>query len=121
MAANLKSGAGIVSLGKRLINRTATPTPPPAAVRSAHASAYDKNLDDHVHATVVPDDVIQPQSDKYWAPNPQTGVFGPAAEQLKAPAGGEQCIHSGGGNSVLEEEAWFRPTSIEDMEKPHHH
>ncbi|GMI78897.1 hypothetical protein like AT3G03150 [Hibiscus trionum] len=125
MAANFKSGGGIASLGKRLLNRTATPTPPPAvaavAVRSAHSTAYDKNLDDQVHATVVPDDVIQPQSDKYWAPNPQTGVFGPAAEQLNASAGGEQGIPSGGENSVLEEKAWFRPTSIEDLEKPHHH
>ncbi|XP_039034129.1 uncharacterized protein LOC120170222 isoform X1 [Hibiscus syriacus] len=89
--------------------------------RCAHSSAYDKNLDDQVHATVVPDDVIQPQSDKYWAPNPQTGVFGPAAEQLNASVGGEQGINSGGENSVLEEKAWFRPTSIEDLEKPHHH
>ncbi|KAK8627947.1 hypothetical protein V6N13_063662 [Hibiscus sabdariffa] len=129
MAANLKSGGGIASLGKRLLNRTstrtATPTPSPAAaaaaVRSAHSSAYDKNLDDQVHATVVPDDVIQPQSDKYWAPNPHTGVFGPATEQRNASVGGEQGIHSGGENSVLEEKAWFRPTSIEDLEKPHHH
>ncbi|KAE8673726.1 Pentatricopeptide repeat-containing protein, putative isoform 1 [Hibiscus syriacus] len=126
MAANFKRGGGIASLGKRLLNRTstlsATPSPPPAAaVRCAHSSAYDKNLDDQVHATVVPDDVIQPQSDKYWAPNPQTGVFGPAAEQLNASVGGEQGINSGGENSVLEEKAWFRPTSIEDLEKPHHH
>ncbi|MBA0761127.1 hypothetical protein Gotri_023813 [Gossypium trilobum] len=88
---------------------------------SPHASAYDKNLDDQVHATVVPDDVIQPQSDKYWAPDPRTGVFGPATEQLNASAGGEQGTHSSGANSVLEEKAWFRPTSIEDLEKPHHH
>ncbi|XVF06928.1 hypothetical protein REPUB_Repub06bG0093300 [Reevesia pubescens] len=137
MAANLKSGgSGIASLGKRLLNRTparhypslSTPTPSPAsaaafAPRIAHASTYDKNLDDHVHPTVVPDDVIQPESDKYWAPDPQTGVFGPATE-LKASADGEQGLRSslanGGLNSVLEEKAWFRPTSIEDLEKPHH-
>ena len=92
--------------------------------RSAHASAYDKNRDDNVHPTVVPDDVIQPQSDKYWTPDPHTGVFGPATE-LKASAGGEQGLRSslgsGGMNSVLEEKAWFRPTNIEDLEKPHHH
>ncbi|KAE8726908.1 Pentatricopeptide repeat-containing protein, putative isoform 1 [Hibiscus syriacus] len=129
MAANFKSGGGIASLGKRLLNRTSTrtaaPAPPPAAaaaIRSAHSSAYDKNLDDQVHASVVPDEVIQPQSDKYWAPNPKTGVFGPAAEQLNASGGGgEQGTNSGGENSVLEEKAWFRPTSIEDLEKPHHH
>ncbi|XVE62228.1 hypothetical protein DITRI_Ditri06bG0101100 [Diplodiscus trichospermus] len=126
MAANWKSGGGIASLGKRLLNRTATPSPAPAAftIRSAHASAYDKNLDDQVHPTVVPDDVIQPQSDKYWAPHPQTGVFGPATE-LNASAAGEQGLRSslanGGENSVLEEKAWFRPTNIEDLEKPHSH
>ena len=92
--------------------------------RSAHVSAYDKNLDDQVHAFVVPADVIQPQSDKYWAPDPHTGVFGPATE-LNASAAREQGLRSslgnGGLNSVLEEKAWFRPTSIEDLEKPHHH
>ncbi|XWS42908.1 hypothetical protein CRYUN_Cryun16bG0054800 [Craigia yunnanensis] len=132
MAANWKSGGGITSLGKRLLNRTSTrhpatpspsPSPAPAAftIRSVHASAYDKNLDDHVQPTVVPDDVIQPQSDKYWAPHPQTGVFGPATE-LKASAGGEHpSLTNGGVNSVLEEKAWFRPTNIEDLEKPHHY
>ncbi|KAA3457317.1 hydrogen peroxide induced protein 1 [Gossypium australe] len=126
MAANLKSGGGIASLGKRLLNRTSTRTPSlfistSSPTRSPHASAYDKNLDDQAHAAVVPDDVIQPQSDKYWAPDPRTGVFGPATEQLNASAGGEKGIHSSGANSVLEEKAWFRPTSIEDLEKPHHH
>ncbi|XWS58788.1 hypothetical protein CRYUN_Cryun08bG0063700 [Craigia yunnanensis] len=135
MAANLKTGGGIASLGKRLLNRTstrhpthttaiATPSPAAFAIRSAHASAYDKNLDDQVHPTVVPDDVIQPESDKYWAPHPQTGVFGPATE-LNASAGGEQgsrsSLDNGGVNSVLEEKAWFRPTNIEDLEKPHPH
>lgn len=88
--------------------------------RSAHASAYDKNQEDHGHPTVVPDDVIQPQSDKYWAPHPQTGVFGPASE-LNSSAGGEQGSHSSdnGVDSILEEKAWFRPTNIEDLEKPH--
>ncbi|XVF30415.1 hypothetical protein REPUB_Repub16aG0055300 [Reevesia pubescens] len=138
MAANWKSGGGIASLGKRLLNRTSSPsrhpslfnptptaiaTATPSSIRSAHASVYDKNLDDQVLSTVVPDHVIQPESDKYWAPDPQTGVFGPATE-LKASAGGEQgfgsSLANGGVNSVLEEKAWFRPTSIEDLEKPHH-
>ncbi|KAK6289385.1 hypothetical protein POUND7_000926 [Theobroma cacao] len=136
MAANWKSGGGIASLGKRLLDRsstrhpthfnaTTTPSQPAAAaavavavaIRGAHASAYDKNLDDQVRPTVVPDDVIKPQSDKYWAPHPQTGVFGPATE-LKASAGGERANVAV--DSVLEEKAWFRPTSIEDLEKPHH-
>ncbi|XP_022748224.1 late embryogenesis abundant protein At5g17165-like [Durio zibethinus] len=136
MAANWTSGGSIASLGKRLLNRTftrhptlsnATASPSPAAaftIRSTNSSAYDKNPDDHVHPAAVPDDVIEPQSDKYWAPHPQTGVFGPATE-LKASEGGEQGLSSslanGGVNSVLEEKAWFRPTNIEDLEKPNHH
>ncbi|XVF56498.1 hypothetical protein PTKIN_Ptkin06aG0126000 [Pterospermum kingtungense] len=126
MAANLKSSSGgIATLGKRLLKRhqptlfNASPAPAPFTSRSGHASAYDKNLDDHVQPTVVPDDVIQPQSDKYWAPHPQTGVFGPVTDlNPSTAAGGEQATHD---SSVMEEKAWFRPTNIEDLEKPHHH
>ncbi|KAJ0078621.1 hypothetical protein Patl1_24266 [Pistacia atlantica] len=92
--------------------------------RAAHNSAYDKNIDDQVRPAIVPDDVIQPLSDKYWAPHPQTGVFGPAVENRPG-AGGEREYYSspanGSGESVLEEKAWFRPTSLEDLEKPLHH
>lgn len=86
--------------------------------RAAHTSQYDKNPDEQIHSYVIPDEVIQPQSDKYWAPHPQTGVFGPAAEPTSV-AGGE-CISpvDGGKDSVLEQKAWFRPTSLEDLEKP---
>ena len=94
--------------------------------RSAHFSIYDKNPDDQLPPGVVPDELIQPQSDKYWAPHPQTGVFGPAAEQNAATAGAGSrdggffsSPVNGGGESVLEEKAWFRPTSLEDLEKPH--
>ncbi|KAK9732493.1 hypothetical protein RND81_04G003700 [Saponaria officinalis] len=87
--------------------------------RSVHASVYDKNIDDHVRPAVVPDDIIQPQSDKYWAPNPHTGVFGPAAEQNSG-SGGECGYHTSAGNggseSVLEQKAFFRPQ--EDLDKP---
>ncbi|XVE90496.1 hypothetical protein DITRI_Ditri20bG0082300 [Diplodiscus trichospermus] len=136
MAANLKSGGGIASLGKRLLNRTtvrhptlfnATSSPSPASAsaastaRSIHASAYDKNLDDQLHATVVPDNVIQPQSDKYWAPDPHTGVFGPPNTAVGTAQGLPSSFGNGSVNSVLDEKAWFRPTSIEDLEKPHHY
>lgn len=89
--------------------------------RSGHASAYDKNLDDQVRPTVVPDDLIQPLSDKYWAPDPHTGVFGPATESAGRVQDPRSSLSKGSLNSVLEETAWFRPTSIEDLEKPHHH
>lgn len=89
--------------------------------RAAHTSVYDKNLDDELRPTVVPDEVIKPQSDKYWAPHPRTGVFGPATEQQLAESsrdGGS--VASGGQDPAVDEKAWFRPTSLEDLEKPHH-
>ncbi|KAF2288025.1 hypothetical protein GH714_003970 [Hevea brasiliensis] len=92
--------------------------------RAAHTSVYDKNLDDQVQPSVVPDDVIQPQSNKYWAPHPQTGVFGPATDAHSASgreSGFSTASANGGQSSVLEEKAWFRPTSLEDLEKPNHH
>ncbi|TXG75052.1 hypothetical protein ES332_1Z020300v1 [Gossypium tomentosum] len=117
MAANLKSGGGIASLGKRLLNRTSTRTPSlfistSSPTRSPHASAYDKNLDDQVHATVVPDDVIQPQSDSTGLLTRGQGylvLLRSNLTHLRVGAGHPfQCA-----NSVLEEKAWFRPTSIE--------
>ncbi|XP_061351112.1 late embryogenesis abundant protein At5g17165-like [Gastrolobium bilobum] len=130
MAAN-SSSRGITTLGKRIANRIWTsnsPNPSSSVLttrRAAHSSVYDKNPDDQIHSGPVPDDVIQAtQSGKYWAPHPQTGVFGPpGGEQATAPtSGGERSFHSdASADSVLEEKAWFRPTSLEDLEKPHPH
>ncbi|KAJ7949813.1 Hydrogen peroxide induced protein 1 [Quillaja saponaria] len=135
MAANSKS-RGIANLGKRTINQiwtfnsrdpthySSTLSASALTLRSSLHTVYDKNPDDQIHHSVVPDDVIQPQSDKYWAPHPQTGVFGPATEQSPtATAGGSSSTSqaaNAGVDSVLEQKAWFRPTSIEDLEKPHH-
>lgn len=86
--------------------------------RAAYStSVYDKNPDDHIRSGPVPDEVIlATESGKYWAPHPQTGVFGPPGEQASGPAG----FHSdAAATSVLEEKAWFRPSSLEDLEKPH--
>ncbi|KAJ1390858.1 hypothetical protein SESBI_37101 [Sesbania bispinosa] len=93
--------------------------------RAAYSSSvYDKNPDDVIHSGPVPDDVIQAtQSGKYWAPHPQTGVFGPPGEQVTPPPG-DRSFHSdatAAAGSVLEEKAWFRPSSLEDLEKPHPH
>lgn len=82
-----------------------------------HGSVYDKNIEDHVRPVVVPDDVIQTNSDKFWAPNPSTGVFGPDAQQYTS--GPVKTSPSNGGNeSVLEQKAFFRP--LEDLDKPQH-
>ncbi|KAF5749306.1 hypothetical protein HS088_TW04G01273 [Tripterygium wilfordii] len=124
MAANSSSVSGIRSLGKRVVNQIISTRFHSAftARKAAHTSVYDKNFEDQVRPAVVPDELIQPESDKYWAPHPKTGVFGPATEHSAA-GGGEDGAHSsavnGGQDSVLEEKAWFRPTSIEDLEKPH--
>ncbi|KAJ8771334.1 hypothetical protein K2173_026511 [Erythroxylum novogranatense] len=87
--------------------------------RRLATSAYDKNVDDQVRPSAVPDDVIQPESEKYWAPHPQTGVFGPVTDH-QAVAGGGSSLPKSAEESVLEEKAWFRPTSLQDLEKPHH-
>ncbi|XP_011007156.1 PREDICTED: uncharacterized protein LOC105112935 isoform X1 [Populus euphratica] len=126
MAANFKN-TGI--LGKRVVNQIWTPNSArsfsasntPFLSRGGHTSVYDKNPDDELRPNVVPDDVIKPQSDKYWAPHPRTGVFVPATEQhLSDISGGDSAsVGDGGQDPVLEEKAWFRPTSLEDLEKPH--
>ncbi|CAM8988709.1 unnamed protein product [Rhodiola kirilowii] len=83
--------------------------------RNTHESVYEKNVEDQLNPTIVPDDVIKPESDKYWAPNPNTGVFGPESDTQ--PGGATKGHSTAGQNSVLEEKAWFRPTSLEDLEK----
>lgn len=80
-------------------------------------STYDKNPDEQVRSTVVPDDVIQLHSDKYWSPHPETGVFGPAdvngGGELKVSVHGSR---GSGGGSVLEQTVWFRP--LEGVDGP---
>ncbi|KAF3678320.1 putative coiled-coil domain-containing protein 12 isoform 1 [Capsicum annuum] len=121
MAANLQS-RGLVNLGKRVVNqisyasaRTSANSPSLSARRGVQTSVYDKNPEDHVRDTFVPDEVIEAPSDKYWAPHPQTGVFGPAATDS---AGTERGFHSSPttAGSILEQKTFFRP--LEDLEKP---
>ncbi|GAB4826404.1 hypothetical protein Ancab_009269 [Ancistrocladus abbreviatus] len=130
MAANSGSRA-VVSLGKRLFltqisarDLTQSARSLSAAFRrSLHASVYDKNVEDQINPAIVPDNVVEPQSEKYWAPHPHTGVFGPATE-INPAAGSEHGFHTspaagnGGSESVLEQTAFFRP--LEDLDKPQH-
>ncbi|KAI9108283.1 hypothetical protein K1719_020766 [Acacia pycnantha] len=122
MAANSNS-RGIARVGKRFVSQIWLANT--SSRRATYSSLYEKNQDDQVRPSAVPDDVIQAaQSDKYWAPHPQTGVFGPASEQAGAPPatnGVDRSFHSAadaGAETVLEEKAWFRPVSLEDSEKP---
>ena len=86
--------------------------------RGVHASSYDKNEDEPVGPTAVPDNVIDAKADKYyWGPHPTTGVFGPAAET------GASSVAAGGaktaaGPSALDETVWYRP--LEDVDKTPH-
>ncbi|XP_030469013.1 late embryogenesis abundant protein At5g17165-like [Syzygium oleosum] len=125
MAASSRS-SGIAAIGKRVVSQIWSPIkplPPPSSLalrRATHSSVYDKNLEDQVTPSVVPDEVIEASSDKYWAPHPKTGVFGPATD-LHLRAHGELPRPGNAESSVLEHTAWFRPTSLEDLEKPSHH
>ncbi|XP_010558651.1 PREDICTED: uncharacterized protein LOC104827220 [Tarenaya hassleriana] len=125
MAAKSKSLQWIAGFGKQLVVGLRPRAPPRAAVlsfsrRSGHSSAYDKNVEEQVQQpSVLPDEVIRLDSDKYWAPHPQTGVFGPTTDQGSA-AMAAAVAEQRGQDSVLEEKAWFRPTSLEDLDKTHH-
>ncbi|XP_059446559.1 late embryogenesis abundant protein At5g17165-like [Corylus avellana] len=126
MAANLKSRGVALSLGKRVVNQIWTSNASAPALssantlrRAAHTSVYDKNPDDQHIPNVVPDHVIPPQSETYWEPHPKTGVFGPPADQAAAGEHGFQSSTADGADSVLEQKAWYRPTGLEDLEKPH--
>ncbi|KAH9307243.1 hypothetical protein KI387_035154, partial [Taxus chinensis] len=82
--------------------------------RFVHSSLYEKNEDEGVHLNRVPEDVIQPQTQKGWVPHPKTGVFGPAEEHSWT-GGDHHDTHEKSGDSVLEQQAWFR--SVEDVQK----
>lgn len=105
---------------KRFVTQSPTRSAPtlsaPALRRSLHTSVYDKNVEDNICPAVVPD-ITQPEPDKFWAPNPNNGVFGPAAEHNSA-SGIHASTANGGIESVLEVKTFFR--SLEDLEKPQH-
>lgn len=86
----------------------------PVSRRYVHSSVYEKNEDEGARLTRVPEDVIQPKSDKWWLPHPTTGVFGPAEEQGWA-GGDRHHSRENSNESVLEQQAWFRP--LEDVQK----
>ncbi|KAG7602551.1 Late embryogenesis abundant protein [Arabidopsis thaliana] len=85
--------------------------------RNDHTSAYDKNVEEELQPSQVPDEMIKPDSDKYWSPHPQTGVFGPSSSSSTDT---RDEFRGGQEDSVMEEKAWFRPTSLEDLDKTHH-
>ncbi|KAF8369972.1 hypothetical protein HHK36_028387 [Tetracentron sinense] len=131
MATNLQS-RGFATFGKRFANQISigrfrdpaqVPRPSISSIRrGSNTPVYEKNLDDQLRPSLVQEDVIQPHSDKYWAPHPETGVFGPITE--KTSTAGRETFNSppangagAGAGSSLEQKAWFRP--LEDVEKPY--
>ncbi|CAN6486904.1 unnamed protein product [Victoria cruziana] len=95
-----------------------------SASRHINQSAYDKNPEDHPTPNVLPDDVISQQPEKYWAPHPKTGVFGPAEKAGGLPTNldrGERLISTPitqlAQGSILEQQAWFRTNSDVDIDK----
>ncbi|PIM97813.1 hypothetical protein CDL12_29712 [Handroanthus impetiginosus] len=118
MAANLQS-RGVASLGKRLVSQIrscdSATIPSVLSLRSVHGSVYDKNPEENFQPTVVPDEVIPPQPEEYWAPHPKTGVFGPAKDGSGS-AGDSSVDTTAGADSVLEQKTFIRPQ--EDLDKP---
>ncbi|XP_073031218.1 late embryogenesis abundant protein At5g17165-like [Primulina eburnea] len=126
MAVNTQS-LKLASLGKRFVSYLRSPVSsilPSSSLRNrrVHDSVYEKNYEEfiteHSHATVVPDYLIPLQTEEYWAPHPQTGVFGPAVDQSTSPVDNstDLGLSTTNTNSVLEQKAFFRHS--EDLDKP---
>ncbi|XP_020112353.1 uncharacterized protein LOC109726940 isoform X2 [Ananas comosus] len=86
-------------------------------------------------ATVLPEEVLESaESDIFWAPDPETGVFVPAEEgevdvntRLPAPphpsgitngSGSSKGNGNGNGSTVLEETVWVREVEVEEIVRP---
>ncbi|CAB4271718.1 unnamed protein product [Prunus armeniaca] len=86
-----------------------TPSDTNAGVHHRSQPGYE------IQPSIVPDNVIPPQPDKYWAPHPQTGVFGPAAEHSHTAGGkdGSSPVDIGEEASVLEQLNIVRCESVD--------
>ncbi|KAL8233055.1 hypothetical protein R6Q57_002833 [Mikania cordata] len=118
MAINSQS-RGIASLGKRFVSqiRTISAVHQPLILRRELHVSYDKNIDDQLHPSLVSEETVtRTEPEKYWAPHPKTGVFGPADKQNPSGASGSEPAARDG--SVMEEKTFFRP--LENLEKPAH-
>ncbi|MTV28522.1 hypothetical protein FTX61_24525, partial [Nitriliruptoraceae bacterium ZYF776] len=100
------------------VNQIRTSSSPSLILRrGVHVSVYDKNIDDQVRPTLVPEEAItRAESETDWVPHPKTGVFGPADEQN--PGGAYRTVPAAKNGSVLEEKAFYRPS--ENLDKPIH-
>ncbi|KAJ0893185.1 putative Late embryogenesis abundant protein, LEA_3 subgroup [Helianthus annuus] len=95
----------LLSFGNRFISqiRTSSAVHPNLVVlrRAVHASVYDKNIEDQIRPSLVPEEAVtRAKPEKYWVPDPKTGVFGPAGEKSTNAASGFEPTAVNG--SVLE-------------------
>uniref|UniRef100_A0A7N0VBL2 Uncharacterized protein n=1 Tax=Kalanchoe fedtschenkoi TaxID=63787 RepID=A0A7N0VBL2_KALFE len=80
---------------------------------------YEKNPEECVPAAMVPDEVVNgSRSGKYWVPHPETGVFMPLLAEENSNCVSRAVISDGRKKTAPEEKAWFRPTGLEDLDKP---
>ncbi|KAL3524517.1 hypothetical protein ACH5RR_017351 [Cinchona calisaya] len=112
------AGGGASCFGKRLVRQMIGTSK--RTSRAVHVSVYDKNSEDDqnqippTHGMQPPHSHSHSQSDNYWAPHPQTGVFGPSStEENNHPLASAATVTE---DSVLEQKTYFRP--LEDLEKP---
>ncbi|CAN4099180.1 unnamed protein product [Withania somnifera] len=117
MATNLHKHR-LLSLGKRFMNHISylsarnsfNSSSGLSGRRAVQISVYDKNPEEYFSES---DEIVKVQSDKYWTPHPQTGIFGPATEHIICD---KHDFHFSTVDSVLEQQTFFR--DIEDLEKP---
>ncbi|ESQ51368.1 hypothetical protein EUTSA_v10017419mg [Eutrema salsugineum] len=85
------------------------------ANRNGHTWTYSKNVEEELQSSKVPDELIKSDSNKYWSPHPQTGVFGPSSSSSITDTNDKN--RSQDQDSVMDVKAWFRATSLEDLDK----
>ncbi|XP_072968981.1 uncharacterized protein [Typha angustifolia] len=123
-------GAHYHPLQKNFDDQKDAAAAPPAGVSKAkpdraHVAQNSKNVEEYQEeavATVLPDEMIEGESESFWVPDPETGVFVPAEE-------GDIDVHGslpipphttgdGGSSSVLEQTVWVRELEVEEFERP---
>jgi Late embryogenesis abundant protein len=71
-------------------------------------------------APVLPDEVIESETENFWAPDPETGVFTPAEESeidvSNSPSGPPP--PTGNGTAILDQKVWVREGELEEVERP---
>ncbi|KAF3324838.1 Late embryogenesis abundant protein [Carex littledalei] len=90
-----------------------------------HEALNQKPIEEHENnaktvAPVLPDKVIESETENFWAPDPETGVFVPAEEsEIDVNNSRPAPPHpTENGTSVLDQTVWVREVEIEEVERP---